>query len=154
MNTATIQVVEQICRDIVSMAQAIMDNDTIGSNRKTGQNSLRDSALRNNVKASVAVGNNVVIDVLFDNYIEYIENGRRPGKMPPISALKDWARSRNIPDDNNTLFAIANAIKRDGFAGRPILATLEQEIENRFQDEWGDMIFEALTEEITKYFDS
>lgn len=157
MNTHVLKVVEEISRDIVALAQFVLDNDSVGVNKKTGKNTLKDSLLIKNVEPRVSFGSNgdnVVIEVLFNNYIDYIEKGRRPGKMPPVSALKEWAQSRGIPTDNGTLYAIANAIKRDGIEGRPILATLEREIENKFENEWADKLFEAMTEELTKYFDS
>ncbi|GAB6007505.1 hypothetical protein [Dysgonomonas reticulitermitis] len=132
----------------MALAQFVLDNDSAGVNSKTGRNTLKDSALVKDVGSRISFGNNgdnVVIELLFNNYIDYIEKGRRPGKMPPISALKEWAQSRGISTDNSTLFAIANAIKRDGIEGRPVLATLEREIENSFENEWYDKLFEAMT---------
>lgn len=152
MNTETLRLIEEIKNDIVRLAQMVMADDSIGTNKKTGTNTLKDSLLSKEVQASVTVGDNIVIEVLLNNYVEYVEKGRAPGKMPPISALREWAIARNIPDDNDTLYAIANAIKRDGYEGRPIVATLEKEIENRFENEWYDKLFEAMTTELTKYF--
>lgn len=152
MNTEITKVIEEISREIVLLAQQIMDDDSIAANRKTDKNTLKDSLLKSNIRSSVTIGDNIVIETFFDNYIEYIENGRTPGTMPPVSALREWALRRNIPADNDTLFAIATAIKRDGYEGRPILATLDREIENRFENEWYDKIFEVLTAELTEYF--
>ena len=155
MTDHVLKIVEEIGRDIVALAQFVIDNDSVGVNKKAGKNTLRDSLLIRDVDSRVSFGgngDNVVIEVLFNNYIDYIEQGRRPGTMPPVSALKEWAQSRGIPTDNGTLFAIANAIKRDGIEGRPILATLEREIENSFENDWADKLFEAMTAELTEYF--
>lgn len=152
MNTGITKVVEEISHEIVLLAQQIMDDDSIAANPKTGKNTLKDSLLKSNIRSSVTIGDNIVIETFFDNYIEFIENGRAPGTMPPVSALREWALRRNIPADNDTLFAIATAIKRDGYEGRPILATLDREIESRFESEWYDKIFEVLTAELTEYF--
>ena len=57
-----------------------------------------------------------------------------------------------IPTDNNTLFLIARAIWRDGHEGRPILATLEEKIDRKFETEWYDQLFEATIDELNKYF--
>ena len=157
MNNHVLKVVEEISRDIVALAQFVLDNDSIGMNSKTGKNTLKDSLLIKDVDSRVSFGSsgdNAVIEVLFNNYIDYIEKGRRPGTMPPVSALKEWAQSRGIPTDNGTLFAIANAIKRDGIEGRPILATLEHRIEDSFENDWYDKLFEAMASELTKYFDN
>lgn len=157
MTDHVLKVVEEIGRDIVALAQFVIDNDSIGVNKKSGKNTLKDSLLMRDVDSRVSFGSNgdnVVIEVLFNNYIDYIEKGRRPGKMPPVSALKEWAQSRGIPTDNGTLYAIANAIKRDGIEGRPILATLEQRIEDSFENNWADKLFDAMTSELNTYFDS
>ncbi len=155
MTDHVLKIVEEIGRDIVALAQFVIDNDSIGVNKKAGKNTLRDSLLIRDVDSRVSFGgngDNVVIEVLFNNYIDYIEKGRRPGTMPPVSALKEWAQSRGIPTDNGTLFAIANAVKRDGIEGRPILATLEREIENSFENDWADKLFDSMTAELTEYF--
>ncbi|MDR1091325.1 MAG: hypothetical protein LBL79_09640 [Prevotella sp.] len=157
MNNHVLKVVEEISRDIVALAQFVLDNDSIGVNRKTGRNTLKDSIMIKDADSRISFGSNgdnAVIEILFNNYIDYIEKGRSPGKMPPISALKEWAQSRGISTGNSTLFAIANAIKRDGIEGRPILATLEREIEISFENEWYDKLFEAMTSELNKYFDN
>jgi len=152
MTTALQKVAEAIGNDIIRLTAQVMDDDNIAANHKTGKNTMKDSALRQHIRFSAEVDGNIVITTFFDNYIQYVENGRPAGKMPPISALEEWAKKRNIPTDNNTLYAIATAIKRDGIAPRPILATLEKEMENAFDREWADKLFEALTTALTKYF--
>lgn len=151
MNDALKTVAEAIGRDIVSLAQAILENDNIGINAKTGINSLADSRLKEEITALVDSEDDIVIRALFANYIDFIEKGRSPrsGKKPPVSALEGWAKRRNIPTDNGTLYAIAQVIWRDGYAGRPIMATLEAEIEQRFEEEWAEKLFNALYNQLT-----
>ena len=52
------------------------------------------------------------------NYIMTLENGRRPGKMPPVAPILAWVQSRNItPDDisqESLAFLIARKIGREG----------------------------------------
>ena len=51
-------------------------------------------------------------------YIYQMEEGRRPGTMPPISAIRQWIKDKNanagtdIPEE--AAYAIAYVIKRDG----------------------------------------
>lgn len=143
MNKALTAAVEAIGKDILLLAQSILD-----------ENGLADSRLREKVSTSVEYGDNVVVRVLFDNYIDFVEQGRKPktGNKPPISELEDWAKQRSIPTDNQTLYAISEAIWRDGYAARPILATLEREIEQRFDKEWSERLFDALITDLTAYF--
>lgn len=147
------KVINEITAEIAALADTIFKDDKISTNRKTGRNTLRDKAKEINVSWHEQNGN-IVIDTYFGNYLTYIENGRAPrkGKFPPLDELRDWALARNIPADNSTLFLIARAIWRDGHEGRPILATLEERIEHKFETEWYDKLFEATIDELTKYF--
>ncbi|WP_108823631.1 hypothetical protein [Dysgonomonas sp. Marseille-P4361] len=143
MNKALNAAIDAIGRDIVLLAQEILDD-----------NGLADSRLRDTVSYAVDYGDNVVVRVLMDNYIDFVEAGRAPqkGKKPPISQLEDWAKRRGIPTDNETLYAISEAIWRDGYAAPPILATLEREVEQRFDREWSERLFDALITDLTAYF--
>lgn len=131
--------------DILALAREVLANY-----------SLHDSALSRNADVKVQQGGqSVVVELLLDNYIEFVENGRKPfsGKKPPIDALRDWALTRNIPADNSTLWAISTAIQRDGYEGRPILATLEQRIESCIENEWADKLLDHLVGELAQYFE-
>ncbi len=150
------KVIQAIANDILRLSQTILGDASIGTNAKTGKNTLKNSMLAKNVKVEIRnLDEPIVIETLFDNYVQYIEQGRKPrqGKQPPIDALRDWALARGIPTDNSTLFMISRAIWRDGQTGRPILATLEEEIAKQFEDKWADMLFEAITGQLNKYFE-
>lgn len=60
-------------------------------------------------------------------YWKWVEDGRPPGKMPPISAIEDWIRikpivpeSRNgkVPDTKQLAYLISRKIGRDGYEGK------------------------------------
>lgn len=61
-------------------------------------------------------GNRVTITA--PHYVEQMENGRKAGTMPPVSAIKAWITNKNrtagtnIPEE--AAFAIAYVMKRDG----------------------------------------
>lgn len=151
MNNTTQKVINEIAADILNLAKAVFKDDAISGNVKTGKNALRDKA--DDIRLEVDT-NNAVIRLLFDDYISYLENDRPPrkGKQPPLDELRDWALSKHIPTDNSTLYLIARAIWRDDHKGRPIMATIEQQIERRFETEWYDKLFEATIDELNKYF--
>jgi hypothetical protein len=147
MDSALTKVIEAIAADVLTLARAVVAQNDVGTNPKTGKNTLKNSRLQDGVQVMVrSLGQPAIIEAMFDNYIRFVEQGRRPrsGKQPPTDALRDWALARGIPADNSTLFLIARAIWRDGYQGRPVLATLEEEIDRRFDDTWADMLFEAI----------
>lgn len=90
--------------------------------------------------------------VYFDlvDYWEYIEYGRRPGKMPPISAIENWIRvkpiipdSQNgkVPDTRQLAFLIARKIGEEGTRGY-------HDLENTLAA--ADPLIEEIKEEIIK----
>ena len=151
------QIAAKMAGEIVLLAQQIMQDNGVGVNPKTGRNTLRESTLQRQIESEVETfaDGNIVIRTLFGNYIRYIEQGRAPkqGKMPPIDALRNWALEKGLPADNNTLWAIAYAIWRDGYAGRPVLALLEKEIDRKWNDRWADELSQSLIAEIDRMFD-
>jgi len=117
------------------------------------ENSLKDTALLHDMQLTVSAANNPVIEVIFSDYVEYIEKGRVPGgKQPPIDALRDWALKHSIPTDNQTLWLIARSIKNRGTAPRPILANLEKYVEESFENKWSGILFDTITDEVAKYY--
>lgn len=136
------KIIETIANEILTLAHTLMESPEMG---------LRQSALNRDVQVVVSSYENpVVIETVFNDYIDYIEQGRKPmtGKQPPIDALRDWALAHGIATDNSTLFLISRAIWRNGYEARPILATLEQEIDERWESEWADMIFEEIMNQL------
>lgn len=143
MNDATLKVLNAMAEDILSLVHLILD-----------KNGLKNSALRDDARCAVKDLSNPVITVLFNDYVEYIENGRKAnsGEAPPISALKEWAHRKGIRATNDVLYAIAETIKKQGMAPRPVLAMLEQQIDNSFSNEWSDQLFGAIMEELEAFF--
>lgn len=143
MNEATIKVLNSIAEDVLTLVHLVLD-----------ENGLQDSVLKDDVRCTVEASDNPVIQVLFDDYIQYIENGRKPGQgeAPPISALREWALRKGIPTTNDVLYGIAETIRKQGLAPRPILARLEQEIEDYFTNKWADQLFEAIIQELEGFF--
>jgi hypothetical protein len=139
MNERIVEMTGSIAGDIITLVKTILDT-----------NDLRNSALRKDVQMKVRKQENPVIDLIFDDYLSYIEAGRKPrtGKMPRLSDLRDWAVKKGIPADNGTLFLLARSIRKNGIAARPILAVLEEELEKRFRLQWADKLFECIANEI------
>ena len=96
----------------------------------------QDGQLYRTLSYSVKMNNNSswLISISLEEYWRYIENGRRPGaKMPPVSAIENWIKVKQILPRPLTLksgksvvptipqlsFLIARKIGRDGIRPRP-----------------------------------
>ncbi len=66
-----------------------------------------------------------IISLAGNDYITYVDKGRKPGKYAPISALKEWIKAKGIAVDaakvSSLAFAINNKIKKKGIQARPVL---------------------------------
>lgn len=71
----------------------------------------------------IEVLDNLLIQINSEAYLQYVDAGRRPGKMPPTTAIKKWIDIRKIKgrDKNGrfitkdqTAFLIARSIGRKG----------------------------------------
>lgn len=148
-----LEVANVIANDVVLLVRQVMEGDT-GINRKVGVNTLKDSELFKSVRASAS--GDIVIDLLLNDYIIYVESGRRKGaKMPPPHAIAAWCKRKGIPDDNNTVWAICKAISRDGIAPRPVMAVAFSLMDgDEWSGRWLDMVFEEVTKILDNYFNN
>lgn len=105
-------------KQILSILQGLGDNIVadmkviIELNGKMATSRLYDS-----LEAKAFITNdekfNLAISYLF--YGKYIDEGRRPGKQPPLQAIKEWTRLKGIPE--SAAFPIARKIGQEGYRG-------------------------------------
>lgn len=158
MNNDTIMICREIAQDIVRAAREVMAS-SVGINDKVGKNTLVDSDLSKQIEWKIDFsGERVIIDTLFNYYIQFIEEGRKPqtGKMPPEDAIIKWMRRKHIVSSNRNIrsvaFLIRRAIWRDGYNARPVLKTLSDNVDNLWETKWADQLFDALIKDINEYF--
>ena len=96
---------------------------------------MNNGELYRTISYSVSTGTGGwVISVSLAEYWKYIEYGRRPGKMPPVSAIENWINVKQIVPHSMTLksgktviptipqlsFLIARSIGRRGISPKPL----------------------------------
>lgn len=100
----------------------------------------------------IDVQNNFFL-LVFPDYVEYINSGRRAGaKMPPSDAIIQWCREKGIPTDNNTIWRIRQGIAKQGIAARPVLDQIFELAENEWMTDWADRVFKEIIEELVEWF--
>ena len=99
-----------------------------------------------------------VISVSLADYWKYVEYGRRPGKMPPVSAIENWINVKQIVPHSMTLksgktviptipqlsFLIARSIGRRGIAPKPLFKNSFEAAKKQFIQ----VIKDAITQDI------
>lgn len=133
------KIVMEFSKDIMDIVRVVMESNI-------GSDSYK------NLKVIAKNDGDLVFDILLNDYLTYIESGRRKGaKMPPVEPIVRWARSKGIPTDNSTIFLIRRAISRDGIAPRPFMATVMEQIDLNMPN-WYDKIFDEITKLINDFF--
>lgn len=145
------KIVMEFSKDLMQLVRMVMESN-VGINAKTGSNTLINSQIYNTLSVKATNNGDLIFDIILNDYLVYIENGRRKGaKMPPIEPIVRWAKSKGIPTDNSTIYLIRRAIARDGIKARPFMAHVMEEMDR----EWNglaDEIFNVIMEETDKFF--
>lgn len=156
MQTVDIQpIADALAKEFEDMVRLVMDSEA-GINHKVGVNTLSNSNIYRDLMSSGMLSpDGLIVNVFLNDYIFYIENGRRRGaKMPPVEPIVRWARSRGISTDNSTIFLIRRAISRDGIKGRPIMEKVLELMDTEMVEEggWLDRIFDEIIKNVDEFF--
>ena len=137
--------------DVMNITADIMASSML-VNDKVGRNTIApDSKIFKEMYAKAS--GNIVIQLLLNDYVQYIESGRKAGsKFPPIHPIVQWAKKRGIPTDNSTIFLIRRAIAEDGIRPRPFMYKVLETIDNKWDGEWSSELFNELTKIIDEFF--
>ena len=157
LDSNTMLICREIAQDIVKAARMVMASD-VGINDKVGKNTLADSDLSRQIDWSIQFGDDVVIQTLFNYYIQSIEEGRKPmtGEMPTEKEIIKWMRRKHIVSSNKNIrtvaFFIRRAIWRDGYKARPVIKTLSNKTEVLWDEKWAEQLFNRLIKDINDFF--
>lgn len=92
-------------------------------------------------------------------YWKYVENGRKSGKFPPISAIREWVKVKRViprpyngklPTENQLAFLIARSISKKGIRPRPIFNDSLDDVMNDFENGLEDAFTKDIENEIDK----
>lgn len=148
------KIVMEFSKDLMTLVRMVMESN-VGINQKVGTNTLVDSNIYKTLSVKATNDGDLIFDIILNDYITYIESGRRKGaKMPPVAPIVAWARKKGIPTDNSTIFLIRRAISRDGIKPRPVLQYVFDEVDREWDDSLADKLFNQITEIIDKFFNS
>ena len=137
--------------DVMNITADIMASN-IMVNNKVGRNTIApDSNIFKEMYAKAS--GNIVIELLLNDYVQYIESGRKAGsKFPPLEPIVQWAKKRGIKTDNSTMFLIRRAIAEDGIKPRPFMYKVFETIDKKWDASWSSDLFQELTKIIDEFF--
>ena len=137
-------------KDVMNITADIMASNLMVN--KKGINTIApDSKIFKEMEAKAS--GNIVIELLLNDYVKYIESGRKKGsKFPPIEAIREWAKNKLGKEDNLTIYKIRSAIVRDGIKPRPFMYKVLNTIDKKWDGEWSSELFQELTKIIDEFF--
>ena len=92
-------------------------------------------------------------------YWKYVENGRKSGKFPPISAIREWVKVKRViprpyngklPTENQLAFLIARSISKNGIRPKPIFNDTLDDAMNDFENGLEDAFTKDIENEMDK----
>lgn len=140
------KIVTEFTKDIMKLVQAVMEGQDLGNN-KVG------SDIYKNLQVNATNDGDLVFDIILNDYLKFIESGRRKGAdMPPVEPIIKWAKKHGIPTDNGTIYLIRRAISRDGIAPRPFMDKVFENIDDVWDKNWADELFDEIMRMINDFF--
>lgn len=140
------KIVTEFTKDIMKLVNAVMEGQDLASNKVS-------SDIYKNLQVNATNDGDLVFDIILNDYLKFIESGRRKGAdMPPVEPIIKWAKKHGIPTDNGTIYLIRRAISRDGIAPRPFMDKVFEDIDNVWDKNWADELFDEIMRMINDFF--
>lgn len=93
------------------------------------------------------------LSLSLEDYWKYVEEGRKPGKFPPLDKIEEWIRIKpvapypdsrgRVPSNKQLAFLIGRKIAEEGTEGRHLL---DNAIEST--QDWMEIIEQAISKDI------
>lgn len=140
------KIVMEFTKDIMQLVQAVIDGQEFSNNKISGD-------IYKNLQVKATNDGDLVFDIILNDYLKFVESGRRKGaKMPPVEPIIKWAKKHGIPTDNGTIYLIRRAISRDGIAPRPFMDKVFSDIDDVWDKNWADELFDEIMRMINDFF--
>lgn len=111
--------IQSWCDD--SLVKLVSQYDTDGRRASGNWEDELDSKVEQNDRG-------FTVQILGAYYSFWMENGRKQGKFPPIAAIRQWIEDKGIIADgisrDSLAFLIARKISREGYQGKPTIASV------------------------------
>lgn len=143
-------VLEEMGEKLIQIYQGKLDG-----NDKNASHKLRDT-----LDWAIDIdGSRYELWLSLQDYWIYVENGRKAGKMPPISAIEEWIRVKpvipreyngKLPTERQLAFLIARKIGLEGIKPQPLLSESIDDL----MLEYEERLMDAITKDIEENVDS
>lgn len=148
-----IEALKEVAEQAKGVMMSVFASD-LGVNKKprVNRNTLVEGKIFQEVNTNV--DSLELVKILVNDYIQYIESGRKSGSFPPVDVIAKWAAEKGITTDNRIVWAICQSIYKEGIPARPLIDVrggFWEQVE-RDWDEWFKGVYDILFEDLDKEF--
>jgi hypothetical protein len=92
----------------------------------------------------------IQFQLLAEDYLQYVDKGRKPGTYPPISAIRKWARIKGLP--KGAEYGIQKNIFKFGIKPTNVIRRAQLRIETfrQYQIKYEQGVVDAIVKSIKK----
>ena len=107
------------------------------------------------------IGEDYYIEIMANDYLKYVDKGRRPGKQPPVNKIIPWVEARGIKftgkggkilASKSTAYVISKSIGEKGVKGIFVIDKVRQLVFDRYEQKIKIALKEDYSEYIKKVF--
>ena len=114
--------------------------------------------LYNSFEKVIEVGEDYFkVSISLADYWQFLENGRGPGKFPPVDKIKEWIEVKPVnptplsngktPSVEQLSFLISRKIANEGTEGKPFFEPAKEQTIREFEDK----INQAIDEDVSNF---
>lgn len=145
------KLLNQFGKDYVNVLVGLLKNNTIPSRNGIAYPKVASGRLINSINYRLKETAQVIqFQLLAENYLEFVDKGRRPGSYPPIAPLRIWARLKGLP--KGTEYGIQKNIYKFGIKPTNVLRRAQLKIETfkEFQNKYEKGVVDQIVRSISK----
>jgi len=88
--------------------------------------------LVNSIRSDVRTdGDKAVIEIYAEDYLRFVDQGRKPGRFPPIDKIRSWVAIQGISEE--AVFPIARKIATQGIPATPVINPTLDKVLDQFR---------------------
>lgn len=124
------------------------------------QSHIASGDLYNSIEMDVVMTNDshLQVEIKLADYYKYLEDGRKAGKWPPISAIEEWITIKpilprpnsngKVPTTKQLAYLIARKIGMEGIKPTNMMDMTLQDLNNSFQEQLSQSLLKDIDKNI------